>query len=824
YWRDKLADALDLLRRGAADDSPRVRLEAVRAASFFKEPEALEVVLIAQDRPTDRYLDFVKGETMKTLQPYVKKAISDGRKIAFKTPAGARYFLRTVATEDLLKMDRSPGVYLEMLFRPGVRDEFRREAVAGLAKAEKKDELPLLIGAIQAHDADRAADPGVSFDLARMITARTDLAKGRGPIEKLATSATQPLTRQLGYVALIAADGGVEKAWAAGVKGVRSLNDLVDAVPMVGDPSARAALYPKLKDLLDGLPKELAGGVERRTVGRYVRVELPGPQRTLTLAEVQAFSGGVNVARKGKATQHSTASGGPASKAIDGKTSGTYEDGASTHTREGVNSPWWEVDLGADYPLEAITVWNRTDGALGSRLKNYTVKILDARRNVVFEKAKNPTPEVKAEFAVGTLSPERVVRWAAMRALPSVRGKETETVNSLVKFLKDDQDRPAAVQALQRIPARLWPADQAKPVLDELMAYVRKVPAKDRTGDTPQEALQLCDALAGLLPADDARKARKELSEIGVRVLRLGTLVEQMLYDRERLVVQAGKPVELVFENGDTMPHNWVLIEPGSLEEIGALAEKTGQDATAMKREYVPASPKVLVKSSLLQPRSVQKLSFTAPAKPGVYAYVCTYPGHWRRMHGALYVVADLEGYQANPEGYLAASGVKAADKLLEFNRPRKDWQLKELAGDVETLSKRNFASGKQMFTVAACVSCHKFGGEGAEFGPDLTKLDKKWGPKDVLEHILEPSLKIDDKYRVYKFETRAGKVLTGMIVKESGDTFEVIENPLAGATPVVLKNVVNREASKTSLMPKGALDKLTKEEILDLMAYVLSG
>jgi hypothetical protein len=106
----------------------------------------------------------------------------------------------------------------------------------------------------------------------------------------------------------------------------------------------------------------------------------------------------------------------------------------------------------------------------------------------------------------------------------------------------------------------LWPAEQAKPVLDELMAYIRSVPAKDRTSDTPLESLQSCDALTALLPAEDARKARKELSEIGVRVLRLGTLVEQMLYDRERLVVQAGKPVELVFENSDTMPHNWVLV------------------------------------------------------------------------------------------------------------------------------------------------------------------------------------------------------------------------------------------------------------------------
>jgi putative heme-binding domain-containing protein len=827
YWKDRLPDALDLLRTRAADEHPRVRLEAVRAASFFTEAEALEVVLIAEEHPSDKFLDFVKAETMKTLQPYVRKAIADGRKITFKTPAGARYFLRTVTTEDLLKMERSQGVYLELLFRPGVRDEFRREAVSGLAKIEKKAELPLLLEAIKTHDADNAADPGVSFDIARMITERTDLAKARESLLALATTARQPLTRQIGYVALIAADGNVEQAWETAVKNVHTLQDLVDAVPMVRDPSARAALYPRLKDLLHGLPKPLGTtGSEKRTTGRYVRIELPGRLRTLTLAEVEVFSGGVNVARKGKATQHSTAHGGNASRAIDGNTSGNYADGSSTHTQEGVTNPWWEVDLGREYPLESVAIYNRTDGALGQRLKNYTLKILDGSRKVVFERAKLPTPEVKAVFAVGTLAPERVLRRAALQALPSIRGKEADMIPDMVKFLSDEQDRPAALKALLAIPPRLWPADQAKPVLDTLMAYIRSVPAAERTSETPLDALQLCDAVAGLLPADEAKTARRTLADIGVRVLRLGTLVEQMIYDRERLVVQAGKPVELVFDNPDTMPHNWVLVQPGSLEEIGDLAEKTAQDATAMKRQYVPNSPKVLVKSALVQPRAGAKISFTAPSKPGVYPYVCTYPGHWRRMNGALYVVEDLEAYQADPEAYLAKSGIKPVDKILEFNRPRKEWTLKELVADVETLSKRNYSSGKQIFTVASCVSCHKFGGEGQEFGPDLTKLDPKWGPKDLLEHTLDPSLKIDDKYKVYRFETKTGKVFTGMILKEADGVVEVIENPLAAAKPLRLKTagIAVREPSKVSLMPKGLLDRLTKEEILDLMAYVLSG
>jgi putative heme-binding domain-containing protein len=546
----------------------------------------------------------------------------------------------------------------------------------------------------------------------------------------------------------------------------------------------------------------------------------------LSLAVVQVFFDAVNVALKGKARQSSTDYGGDASKAIDGNTSGNFGDGSQTHTREGTRSPWWEVDLGREYPIEKVVVWNRTDGNLGSRLKGFTLKVLDADRNVVFQRDKNPAPPVHAEFAVGTASPERLIRRAAMRALPGMRGQEAEAVKALARHLRDS-DRHEAIRALQRIPNRAWPADQAKPVLATLLAYVRKVPVKERTQPEPLDALQLADSVAGLLPAAEARAIRKQLGELGVRVLRLGTVVEQMIYDKERLVVQAGKPFEVIFENTDTMPHNLVFIQPGSLEEIGELAEKTATQPRAAERHYVPPSNKVMQASRLLQPRQSQKLSLVAPKKPGVYPYVCTYPGHWRRMHGALYVVADLEAYQADAEGYLAKNKVPIADELLKFNRPRKEWKYEELEPVAKTLAGRSFANGKQMFKVAACISCHKFGGQGpaTEFGPDLTKLDPKWDSAEVLKHILDPALKIDEKYRVYQFDLSSGKSVTGMIVEETKDVVKVIENPLASARPLVLKksNIDNRTQSKNSLMPRGALDKLTKDEVLDLLAYVVS-
>jgi putative heme-binding domain-containing protein len=200
-------------------------------------------------------------------------------------------------------------------------------------------------------------------------------------------------------------------------------------------------------------------------------------------------------------------------------------------------------------------------------------------------------------------------------------------------------------------------------------------------------------------------------------------------------------------------------------------------------------------------------------------------------MHGALYVVADLDEYLANPEAYLAKNPLPVKDELLKFNRPRTEWKLEELAAAVQEMDEhggRSFANGRQMFAVATCVACHKFGGQGNEFGPDLAKLDAKTftSTTDVLRHVLDPSLKIDDKYALYSLTLASGKSMTGMIVEEKNGVVKVIENPLASTRPLELKadDIETRKKATNSPMPKGLLDKLTKDEILDLLAYVRGG
>jgi putative membrane-bound dehydrogenase-like protein len=122
-------------------------------------------------------------------------------------------------------------------------------------------------------------------------------------------------------------------------------------------------------------------------------------------------------------------------------------------------------------------------------------------------------------------------------------------------------------------------------------------------------------------------------------VLNLGVIPDVMKYDKAELTVKAGTPVRLVFRNNDHMQHNVLLLRPGTLESVGALADQFLTDPRAMARNYVPETPNVLANSPLVNPGETAEINFTAPATPGRYPYMCTFPGHWRLMQGTLVVV-----------------------------------------------------------------------------------------------------------------------------------------------------------------------------------------
>jgi putative heme-binding domain-containing protein len=153
-------------------------------------------------------------------------------------------------------------------------------------------------------------------------------------------------------------------------------------------------------------------------------------------------------------------------------------------------------------------------------------------------------------------------------------------------------------------------------------------------------------------------------------------------------------------------------------------------------------------------------------------------------------------------------------------------WTLDELAPVVEKqMTQRDFDRGRRLFGEAKCFACHRFDNDGGSSGPDLSALAGRYSVRDLLEKVLNPNKFISDQYAAVTIATTDGKTVTGRIVNLQGDSVMVNTNML---DPNKLVNVDRRrieamETSKVSMMPERLLDTFTKDEVLDLFAYLLS-
>jgi len=118
--------------------------------------------------------------------------------------------------------------------------------------------------------------------------------------------------------------------------------------------------------------------------------------------------------------------------------------------------------------------------------------------------------------------------------------------------------------------------------------------------------------------------------------IRIATVPEKMLYDVKELTVQAGKKIRLTFANPDFMPHNIVLVKPGTADAVGEKAMELG--ARGFDVGFVPESPDILWASKLVDHGKEEVITFTAPTTPGAYPFLCTFPGHHILMRGTLHV------------------------------------------------------------------------------------------------------------------------------------------------------------------------------------------
>lgn len=806
HWRREVDGILPRIEKAVTDEFPRTRLEAVTALSYMDSWEAMQAAINVRTLPMDYYLDYGLNETTTALEKHWKPAVLEGKISLDKDPAVGEFLSGRMSADELAGILESPIALQQVLTRPGASDASRRTALAKLAEAHHGDIAAAWLEAIDRVDKANVADKSPTLEqyAGLLLEQNSDaLRPHAADWESLAKSARTSRLRQAALVAVARADGNVDRAWQLAQSDSGLLMELLSAAPQLGSNELRDALYPKVRGLL-GPNGEVPVQEPVSPSGRYVRIELPGNDRILTVAELEVYSGRENIARSGKASQSSTEFGAEAQRAIDGNPSGEFASNGQTHTKQEAN-PWLEVDLGRNQPINFVRVMNRRDGDAGKRLNGFRLIVLDENRVPVFtqEDIAGEGRSIRVEV---TADPAGALRRAALTALSHLDGGTGDTFALLTAAFANEDERPLAARAIATLNASAWRADQAEALATNLAAYVSAASPEDLATPGLKAAFEAADRLATLLPVEQAAALKKQVNSNRLQVRKIKALEHKMQYDLREIIVRAGAPVEIQFENPDLMPHNFVLGAPGSMEAIGLAGDAETTSPDAAKRDYVPEHPAVLQHTKLVQPNTTASIRFMAPDKPGEYPFLCTYPGHWRVMNGVMHVLEEL------PE----TSGGEGSFVRL--------WDSFELSPPIDIVNSIDPARGAHLFDAAACSRCHDATGNSAALAPPLAELRRGFYAKSLLDNILEPSRHIDAAYRAVKVTMKDGRQYVGQKVSEDASSLTLRQNLLRPDFTVSLPvaEIQTTEESRQSLMPKHLLSSLKQEEIYALLAFIL--
>lgn len=213
-----------------------------------------------------------------------------------------------------------------------------------------------------------------------------------------------------------------------------------------------------------------------------------------------------------------------------------------------------------------------------------------------------------------------------------------------------------------------------------------------------------------------------------------------------------------------------------------------------------------------------------------------------KHLHGGKLMKTVLQTFRADTEASLTpeekmALAVQVAlmnepvpenQEPIVSNRPLVQvWTLQDLESDVATLrpQDRSIEGGRAALRAAICLRCHQFGDRGGQVGPDLTAIGKRFDGRALLESILEPSKVIDPKYHNSLYVLEDGRVIAGRTMSVSREQIGVETDPLTGKfVSIPRAEIVESKSSDVSPMPQGLLNTLSREEVLDLIAYLRSG
>ena len=142
-------------------------------------------------------------------------------------------------------------------------------------------------------------------------------------------------------------------------------------------------------------------------------------------------------------------------------------------------------------------------------------------------------------------------------------------------------------------------------------------------------------------PIERYERERDDTADEPVLEITISVIPGQLKFEQTEFAVEAGQRVRLTLMNPDEMPHNLLIIRPGTTEQVGALADALLATPDAAERDYVPPTPDVIRFTPLVEAGEQATIEFTAPGTAGDYPYICTFPGHWRIMQGVMRVLSN---------------------------------------------------------------------------------------------------------------------------------------------------------------------------------------
>ncbi|MFP6764895.1 MAG: c-type cytochrome, partial [Planctomycetaceae bacterium] len=395
--------------------------------------------------------------------------------------------------------------------------------------------------------------------------------------------------------------------------------------------------------------------------------------------------------------------------------------------------------------------------------------------------------------------------------------------------------RFAARTAVEHQPVETWadralnepdPAKQVEALL--ALTRVTGVCPQHRTQATPAVDPAQRDRLLGALTSIDAAQLAQTQQLTLIRTIQI--TLNRFGRPDDALITKLIHQLDPLFPAGSDEV-NWLLCETLAWLQSPTVAEKS--------MALIHAAP--AQEEQMQYARSLRMLStgWTPELRTAYFEWflkAAHYRGGASFAKFIEFIRNDAVASLSEPEkqslsALLAKTPVKksALENLgaVFAGRSSTEWTLEELSSAARSgLKQRNFASGQRMFAAAGCYACHRFQNQGGMTGPDLTSAGRRYSARDLLDQIVNPSKIINEQFSAITVITDAGLVHTGVVVNLNGDSMTLNTdltdpNKRVNIDP---KQIDELTVSKTSPMPVGLMNRMTTEEILDLLAYLISG